>query len=114
MIFYLFATISLVIFMLTGLFFSLAFQGKKAKEKNSPFECGFDPFSLSRVPFSLKFFFVGIVFLIFDVEIIVILPFPLVIMTKSLMFVFSFVFINLLIMLGLLYEFKYSMLDWLK
>lgn len=89
----------------------MAFQGKEAKEKNSPFECGFDPFSLSRVPFSLKFFFVGIVFLIFDVEIVVILPFPLIIITKSLMFMFSFVFINLLIMLGLLYEFKYSILD---
>nr|YP_009429106.1 NADH dehydrogenase subunit 3 [Rhipicephalus turanicus]ASW20716.1 NADH dehydrogenase subunit 3 [Rhipicephalus turanicus] len=114
MIFYLYVTILLVIVLLMSLFFSLAFQGKEAKEKNSPFECGFDPFSLSRVPFSLKFFFVGIVFLIFDVEIVVILPFPLMIMTKSLMFMFSFVFINLLIMLGLLYEFKYSMLDWLK
>nr|UNO54475.1 NADH dehydrogenase subunit 3 [Rhipicephalus turanicus]UNO56191.1 NADH dehydrogenase subunit 3 [Rhipicephalus turanicus] len=112
--FYLYVTILLVIVLLMSLFFSLAFQGKEAKEKNSPFECGFDPFSLSRVPFSLKFFFVGIVFLIFDVEIVVILPFPLMIMTKSLMFMFSFVFINLLIMLGLLYEFKYSMLDWLK
>nr|WEI30808.1 NADH dehydrogenase subunit 3 [Rhipicephalus turanicus] len=114
MIFYLYVTILLVMVLLMSLFFSLAFQGKEAKEKNSPFECGFDPFSLSRVPFSLKFFFVGIVFLIFDVEIVVILPFPLMIMTKSLMFMFSFVFINLLIMLGLLYEFKYSMLDWLK
>nr|ABA19097.1 NADH dehydrogenase subunit 3 [Amblyomma americanum] len=26
----------------------------KSKEKLSPFECGLDPFSLSRVPFSLK------------------------------------------------------------
>nr|NP_008516.1 NADH dehydrogenase subunit 3 [Rhipicephalus sanguineus]O99823.1 RecName: Full=NADH-ubiquinone oxidoreductase chain 3; AltName: Full=NADH dehydrogenase subunit 3 [Rhipicephalus sanguineus]AAD05523.1 NADH dehydrogenase 3 [Rhipicephalus sanguineus] len=114
MIFYLHITIFLVVCLLMMLFFSLGFQGKKAKEKNSPFECGFDPFSLSRVPFSLKFFFVGIVFLIFDVEIVVILPFPLVMMTKNLMFVFSFTFINFLIVLGLLYEFKYSMLDRLK
>nr|YP_010324995.1 NADH dehydrogenase subunit 3 [Rhipicephalus haemaphysaloides]UDU84728.1 NADH dehydrogenase subunit 3 [Rhipicephalus haemaphysaloides]UNO54449.1 NADH dehydrogenase subunit 3 [Rhipicephalus haemaphysaloides]UNO54462.1 NADH dehydrogenase subunit 3 [Rhipicephalus haemaphysaloides] len=112
--FYLYMTMSIVIMLLMILFFSLAFQGKKAKEKNSPFECGFDPFSLSRVPFSLKFFFIGIVFLIFDVEIVVILPFPLMMMMKSLAFMFSFVIINMLIMLGLLYEFKYTMLDWLK
>nr|YP_010535785.1 NADH dehydrogenase subunit 3 [Rhipicephalus simus]UYB78840.1 NADH dehydrogenase subunit 3 [Rhipicephalus simus] len=112
--FYLYITIILVIALLMSLFFSLGFQGKKAKEKNSPFECGFDPFSLSRVPFSLKFFFIGIVFLIFDVEIVVILPLPLMSMTKSLTFMFSFMFINLLILLGLLYEFKYTMLDWLK
>lgn len=92
----------------------MGFQGKKAKEKNSPFECGFDPFSLSRIPFSLKFFFIGIVFLIFDVEIVVILPLPLMSITKRLTFMFSFIFINLLILLGLLYEFKYTMLDWLK
>nr|YP_010983068.1 NADH dehydrogenase subunit 3 [Rhipicephalus pumilio]WOH23052.1 NADH dehydrogenase subunit 3 [Rhipicephalus pumilio] len=112
--FYLYITMGLVIILLVMMFFSLAFQGKKGKEKNSPFECGFDPFSLSRVPFSLKFFFIGIVFLIFDVEIVVILPFPLVLTTNSLMFMFSFISINLLIMLGLLYEFKYMMLDWLK
>nr|YP_009992043.1 NADH dehydrogenase subunit 3 [Rhipicephalus appendiculatus]AGH19691.1 NADH dehydrogenase subunit 3 [Rhipicephalus appendiculatus]QNN85514.1 NADH dehydrogenase subunit 3 [Rhipicephalus appendiculatus]WNZ34624.1 NADH dehydrogenase subunit 3 [Rhipicephalus appendiculatus] len=112
--FYVIPTILIVIMLLMFLFFSLGFQGKKAKEKNSPFECGFDPFSLSRVPFSLKFFFIGIVFLIFDVEIVVIIPFPLIMMMKSLSFMFSFIVINILILLGLLYEFKYSMLDWLK
>nr|QLD97238.1 NADH dehydrogenase subunit 3 [Rhipicephalus appendiculatus]QLD97251.1 NADH dehydrogenase subunit 3 [Rhipicephalus appendiculatus] len=112
--FYVIPTILIVIMLLLFLFFSLGFRGKKAKEKNSPFECGFDPFSLSRVPFSLKFFFIGIVFLIFDVEIVVIIPFPLIMMMKSLSFMFSFIVINILILLGLLYEFKYSMLDWLK
>nr|YP_010535798.1 NADH dehydrogenase subunit 3 [Rhipicephalus zambeziensis]UYB78853.1 NADH dehydrogenase subunit 3 [Rhipicephalus zambeziensis] len=112
--FYVIPTIFVVIILLSFLFFSLGFQGKKAKEKNSPFECGFDPFSLSRVPFSLKFFFIGIVFLIFDVEIVVIIPFPLIMTMKSLGFMFSFIMINILILLGLLYEFKYSMLDWLK
>nr|ULA45443.1 NADH dehydrogenase subunit 3 [Rhipicephalus sanguineus] len=114
MIFYLLITIFLVLCLLMMLFFSLRFQGKKAKEKNSPFECGFDPFSLSRVPFSLKFFLIGIIFLVFDVEIVVILPFPLLSMNKNFVFFISFFLINLLILLGLLYEFKYSMLDWLK
>nr|AGH19752.1 NADH dehydrogenase subunit 3 [Rhipicephalus kohlsi] len=111
---YLYITLMIIIMLLFFLFFSLGFPSKKAKEKNSPFECGFDPFSLSRVPFSLKFFFIGIVFLIFDVEIVVILPFPLMMMMKNLHFVFSFIFINIMIMMGLLYELNYSMLDWMK
>nr|YP_010535772.1 NADH dehydrogenase subunit 3 [Rhipicephalus maculatus]UYB78814.1 NADH dehydrogenase subunit 3 [Rhipicephalus maculatus] len=111
---YLYSVVVTVLFLLFILFFSLGFQGKKAKEKNTPFECGFDPFSLSRVPFSLKFFFIGIVFLIFDVEIVVILPFPLMMMMKNFMFMLSFILINILIFLGLLYELKYSMLDWMK
>nr|YP_010535759.1 NADH dehydrogenase subunit 3 [Rhipicephalus evertsi]QLD97264.1 NADH dehydrogenase subunit 3 [Rhipicephalus evertsi]QLD97277.1 NADH dehydrogenase subunit 3 [Rhipicephalus evertsi]UYB78801.1 NADH dehydrogenase subunit 3 [Rhipicephalus evertsi] len=111
---YLYVTLMSIIMLLFFLFFSLGFQGKKAKEKNSPFECGFDPFSLSRVPFSLKFFFVGIIFLIFDVEIVVILPFPLMMMMKNLYFMFSFIFINIVIFMGLLYELNYSMLDWMK
>lgn len=39
------------------------------EEKVSVYECGFDPFGSSRVPFSVKFFLVGILFLIFDLEI---------------------------------------------
>merc|ERR1712002_395225 len=44
------------------------------KEKGSPFECGFDPAGISRLPFCIKFFLVSIIFLVFDVEVTLILP----------------------------------------
>lgn len=42
--------------------------------KASPFECGFDPMAVSRLPFCMKFFLVGIIFLVFDVEVTLLLP----------------------------------------
>nr|UNO53656.1 NADH dehydrogenase subunit 3 [Ixodes vespertilionis] len=84
------------------------------KEKLSPFECGFDPFSLSRVPFSLKFFLISIIFLIFDIEIVIILPFPLLTQNKNITFILSIVIINLMILWGLIYEWNKNMLEWMK
>lgn len=43
-------------------------------EKASVYECGFDPLGSPRVPFSVKFFLVGILFLIFDLEISFLFP----------------------------------------
>nr|YP_054511.1 NADH dehydrogenase subunit 3 [Ixodes uriae]BAD27247.1 NADH dehydrogenase subunit 3 [Ixodes uriae] len=83
------------------------------KEKLSPFECGFDPFSISRVSFSLKFFMIAVIFLIFDIEIILILPFPFI-TNNSIMYPLTILFIMLIIFLGLIYEWNKGMLEWMK
>nr|QAU53927.1 tRNA-Ala [Haemaphysalis longicornis]UYB78073.1 NADH dehydrogenase subunit 3 [Haemaphysalis longicornis] len=95
------------------MFVILHFKNLKNKEKLSPFECGFDPFSFSRVPFSLKFFYIGIVFLIFDVEIVIIIPFPIIMNYNYYLFL-SFLIVNFIIFMGLIFEWKLGMIDWLK
>nr|QNE85830.1 NADH dehydrogenase subunit 3 [Dolichopus nubilus] len=83
------------------------------REKSSPFECGFDPKSSSRLPFSLQFFLIAIIFLIFDVEIALILPI-IVIMNFSNMLVWmttSIIFI-IILLLGLYHEWNQGALNW--
>jgi len=44
-------------------------------EKRSEYECGFEPFdSATRLPFDVHFYLVGILFLVFDVEIALLFP----------------------------------------
>ncbi|MGI9548724.1 MAG: NADH-quinone oxidoreductase subunit A [Bdellovibrionales bacterium] len=43
----------------------------------SSFECGFDTFRNARSSFSLHFFLIRIIFLVFDLEIIFLIPLPL-------------------------------------
>lgn len=40
-----------------------------------PFECGFRPASRGRRPFSIQFFILSLVFLIFDVELVILIPY---------------------------------------
>lgn len=45
-------------------------------EKVTPYECGFSPiFGQTRNPFSIQFSLIGILFLVFDLEILLIFPF---------------------------------------
>ncbi|NP_008653.1 NADH dehydrogenase subunit 3 (mitochondrion) [Ceratitis capitata] len=83
------------------------------REKCSPFECGFDPKSSSRLPFSLRFFLITIIFLIFDVEIALILPMILIISISNIFMwtITSIVFIIILI-IGLYHEWNQGMLNW--
>nr|AFV13089.1 NADH dehydrogenase subunit 3 [Monocellicampa pruni] len=84
------------------------------REKNSPFECGFDPKGKSRMPFSIRFFLIAVIFLIFDVKIALMLPMILTmsISTYKTWLILSIYFILILI-LGLIYEWKFGALNWL-
>uniref|UniRef100_A0AAU7YTD2 NADH-ubiquinone oxidoreductase chain 3 n=1 Tax=Cheilosia ochreipila TaxID=3103808 RepID=A0AAU7YTD2_9MUSC len=102
--------LSFVVMMLATILSKKSFVDR---EKNSPFECGFDPMSSSRLPFSLKFFLITIIFLIFDVEIALILPMILILNYSNLMVwsITSIIFILILLM-GLYHEWNQGMLNW--
>nr|ADW41396.1 NADH dehydrogenase subunit 3 [Drosophila novamexicana] len=103
-------TISFVVMILASI---LSKKTLVDREKSSPFECGFDPKSSSRLPFSLQFFLITIIFLIFDVEIALILPMIIIFKFSNLMIwsMTSIIFI-LILLIGLYHEWNQGMLNW--
>ena len=53
------------------------------REEISSYECGFEHHSLSRVPFSLRYFFLTLIFLLFDLEIVLMIFLPSIIFSVS-------------------------------
>nr|YP_009332043.1 NADH dehydrogenase subunit 3 [Tamias rufus]YP_009332056.1 NADH dehydrogenase subunit 3 [Tamias canipes]YP_009332069.1 NADH dehydrogenase subunit 3 [Tamias dorsalis]YP_009332082.1 NADH dehydrogenase subunit 3 [Tamias cinereicollis]YP_009332108.1 NADH dehydrogenase subunit 3 [Tamias umbrinus]APH07885.1 NADH dehydrogenase subunit 3 [Tamias quadrivittatus]APH07755.1 NADH dehydrogenase subunit 3 [Tamias rufus]APH07768.1 NADH dehydrogenase subunit 3 [Tamias canipes]APH07781.1 NADH dehydrogenas len=82
-------------------------------EKASPYECGFDPMGSARLPFSMKFFLVAITFLLFDLEIALLLPLPWASQTNNIKLMLTMALILILILtLGLAYEWTQKGLEW--
>nr|WEV93824.1 NADH dehydrogenase subunit 3 [Notarcha quaternalis]WEV93863.1 NADH dehydrogenase subunit 3 [Pseudebulea fentoni] len=109
--------LSIIILMISNImmFISIILSKKSFsdREKCSPFECGFDPKSSARIPFSLHFFLITVIFLIFDVEIALI--FPIINLFKLTNFLIwskiSFFFI-IILLIGLFHEWNQNMLNW--
>nr|YP_010960438.1 NADH dehydrogenase subunit 3 [Gadella imberbis]WNH37802.1 NADH dehydrogenase subunit 3 [Gadella imberbis] len=82
-------------------------------EKLSPYECGFDPLGTARLPFSMRFFLIAILFLLFDLEIALLLPLPwgdqLDSPSLTLLWAMSVI---ILLTLGLIYEWLQGGLEW--
>nr|URX53000.1 NADH dehydrogenase subunit 3 [Glyptotermes sp. 8 AB-2022a]URX53013.1 NADH dehydrogenase subunit 3 [Glyptotermes sp. 8 AB-2022a] len=103
-------TLTTIIMMLTSL---LSKKNIEDREKSSPFECGFDPKSSARLPFSLRFFLIAVIFLIFDVEIAMLLPMTIVTTTSNIKtwMMISSIFLMILI-IGLYHEWNQGSLEW--
>nr|YP_007626583.1 NADH dehydrogenase subunit 3 [Pudu puda]AEP22073.1 NADH dehydrogenase subunit 3 [Pudu puda] len=103
-------------FTLSSLLVIIAFwlpQLNVYSEKTSPYECGFDPMGSARLPFSMKFFLVAITFLLFDLEIALLLPLPWACQTNNLNTMLTMaLFLILLLAASLAYEWINKGLEW--
>nr|YP_010460798.1 NADH dehydrogenase subunit 3 [Statilia flavobrunnea]AND97190.1 NADH dehydrogenase subunit 3 [Statilia sp. FY-2016a]UUF67547.1 NADH dehydrogenase subunit 3 [Statilia flavobrunnea] len=102
--------ISFIVMFLTNF---LSKKNIEDREKSSPFECGFDPISSSRLPFSLRFFLIAIIFLIFDVEIALILPMTIISFSSNMLaWMITSILFLLILTIGLYHEWNQGSLEW--
>nr|ALO70389.1 NADH deshydrogenase subunit 3 [Bisnius sordidus] len=109
--------ISLIIMTLSFIVMSLAsIISKKTfmdREKSSPFECGFDPKSSARLPFSIQFFLIAVIFLVFDVEITLLIPLILTLKISNLFnYLLIAMFFLIILLMGLYHEWNQGALTW--
>src|SRR5438105_6649916 len=94
-------------------------QRKRTRTKLMPYECGKDPVGSARERFSVKFYLIAMLFILFDIEVIFLVPWAVVFRTlsspqygmKNLVFFEMLLFIALLAA-GLIYVIKKGAFDW--
>jgi NADH-quinone oxidoreductase subunit A len=105
-----------LIFLVITLFLSrlLRSKGVHGADKYIPYECGEIPEGSAWIRFNIRFYVLALIFIIFDVEIIFLLPWA-VVFKKLGMFAYieGLIFIAILIV-GLAYVWKKKDLDWVK
>ena len=81
-------------------------------EKNSPYECGFEPFEDARIKFDIRYYLIAILFILFDLEIAFLIPWALVFRQLG---VYGFVVMSvflLILVTGFIYVWKKGALEW--
>nr|YP_010118110.1 NADH dehydrogenase subunit 3 [Sogatella kolophon]QPN54204.1 NADH dehydrogenase subunit 3 [Sogatella kolophon] len=105
----------LLLSMLASISFLISKKSNLDINKTSPFECGFSNFNSSRMSFSIHFFMVAIIFLMFDIEVAIMLP---MFISLKFMKVYQWMMTSLtivtLITYGLYHEWINGVIEWAK
>ena len=94
-------------------------QRKRTRTKLMPYECGKDPVGSARERFSVKFYLIAMIFILFDIEVIFLIPWAVVFKTfaasgasnRNLIYVEMMIFVVLLLV-GYIYVVKKGAFDW--
>jgi len=107
--------ISIMVLAVVGLMLGLSsWIGPKSHNpaKDQPFECGVDPISSPKEIFSVKFYTVAQLFIIFDIELIFLFPWAVRFKKLGLFGLFEMGFFLIIVIIGLIYAWKEGMLEW--
>ena len=89
--------------VLLGLSFVISRKRTLDPEKLSAYECGFDPFSDCRSEFNIHFYLIGILFIIFDLEVVLLFPWATTVGSLEPFAIWSVVDFFIELTLGLVY-----------
>lgn len=108
--FFIFSLVLSNVLILVGFSFSLK---NFSFEKTSAYECGFSPFGDSHSIFNIQFFIVGILFMLFDLELAYLFPWIINVGNLCIFSFFLMYFFLFFLIIGFIYEWKKGALDWL-
>ncbi|MCB0129787.1 MAG: NADH-quinone oxidoreductase subunit A [Caldilineaceae bacterium] len=85
---------------------------RKNKQKLEPYESGIIPYADARRRFPIKYYLVAMLFILFDIEVIFLYPWAVVLRDLRVLALIPISFFFLLLIAGLVYEWKKGALDW--
>ena len=104
-----------VVVLLAGAIVALSYllgQRRPNARKLSPYECGMTPTGDARQSFSIKFYLVAMVFILFDVEIVFLYPWAVIFHELRMFGFIEMVLFLALVLAGFAYLWKKGVLDW--
>jgi NADH-quinone oxidoreductase subunit A len=107
-----FILIAFFIFFILFLLSFILIQEDTDLEKLSAYECGFDPFEESLGRFDIKFYLVAILFLVFDLEIVYLFPWSVVVFNLDIFYNIIILIFVFILFIGFAYEWVKGALDW--
>ena len=90
----------------------LAGRQNPDSEKNSAYECGFEPFTDARNKFDVRFYLVCLLFIIFDLEIAFLFPWAISLGEIGMFGFWSMIVFLGVLTVGFIYEWKKGALEW--
>jgi NADH-quinone oxidoreductase subunit A len=81
-------------------------------QKNSPYECGIDPVGSARVRFSIKFYLIAMLFILFDIEAIFLYPWAVVHRWLGVFGLIEMGIFMAILVVGYVYVWKRGALQW--
>ena len=85
---------------------------KPSKIKLMPYECGVDPVGTARGRFSVKFFIIAMLFIIFDIEVVFLYPWAIIFKDLKLFGLVEMGIFILILAFGLIYVWRKGALEW--
>ena len=85
---------------------------RSSVDKDKNFECGIESIGNARIPFSVKYFLVAILFVLFDVEVIFLYPWAINFKSLGVEGMFKMIIFMALLLVGFFYILKKKALEW--
>jgi NADH-quinone oxidoreductase subunit A len=105
----------IIAFVVAGAIVTLSWligQHKPNRAKMSPYECGVPPVGDARERFSVRFYLVAMLFILFDVEAVFLYPWAIILRELKMFGFWEMIVYVGIVLVGLFYVWKKGVLDW--